>query len=67
MKLKVGLEKNILKEEFIKKVKGAQEAHEAIRPSYLNESKVEGDSSLQKLYSLIWNRTISSQMKDAND
>ena len=50
---------------YTKKVKGAQEAHEAIRPSYLNESKVEGDSSLQKLYSLIWNRTISSQMKDA--
>jgi len=50
---------------YTKKIKGAQEAHEAIRPSYLNESKVEGDSSLQKLYSLIWNRTISSQMKDA--
>ncbi len=50
---------------YTKKAKGAQEAHEAIRPSYLNESKVEGDSSLQKLYNLIWNRTLSSQMKDA--
>ena len=50
---------------YTKKVKGAQEAHEAIRPSYLTESKIEGDSSLQKLYSLIWKRTISSQMKDA--
>ena len=50
---------------YSNKSKGAQEAHEAIRPSYMNERKVEGDSSLQKLYDLIWKRTISSQMSDA--
>jgi len=50
---------------YSNKSKGAQEAHEAIRPSYMNQRKVEGDSSLQKLYDLIWKRTISSQMSDA--
>ena len=50
---------------YSNKSKGAQEAHEAIRPSYMNQIKVEGDSSLQKLYDLIWKRTISSQMSDA--
>ena len=45
---------------YSNKSKGAQEAHEAIRPSYMNQRKVEGDSSLQKLYDLIWKRTISS-------
>jgi DNA topoisomerase-1 len=50
---------------YSKKVKGAQEAHEAIRPSYMNKRLVEGDSSSQKLYDLIWKRTISSQMADA--
>ena len=47
------------------KSKGAQEAHEAIRPSYMNHKTVDGDSSLQRLYDLIWKRTISSQMSDA--
>ncbi len=50
---------------YAKKLKGAQEAHEAIRPSYMNNKKVEGDVSQQRLYDLIWKRTISSQMADA--
>lgn len=50
---------------YVKKAKGAQEAHEAIRPSYMNKRTVEGDSSHQRLYDLIWKRTISSQMADA--
>ena len=47
------------------KSKGAQEAHEAIRPTYLNKQKVEGSSDEQRLYDLIWKRTIASQMSDA--
>ena len=50
---------------YTKKSKGAQEAHEAIRPSYMNNKTVDGDSSHQRLYDLIWKRTISSQMADA--
>ena len=50
---------------YTSKAKGAQEAHEAIRPSYMNNKTVEGDSSHQRLYDLIWKRTISSQMADA--
>ena len=50
---------------YSNKTKGAQEAHEAIRPSYLNQRKIDGDSAQQKLYDLIWKRTISSQMSDA--
>lgn len=51
--------------QFSTKAKGAQEAHEAIRPTYMNESKVSGSSQEQKLYDLIWKRTIASQMSDA--
>ncbi|MDB0026947.1 type I DNA topoisomerase [Flavobacteriales bacterium] len=47
------------------KSKGAQEAHEAIRPSYMEQKTVDGDSTHQRLYDLIWKRTISSQMADA--
>lgn len=47
------------------KSKGAQEAHEAIRPTDLTKSKVSGDSSQQRIYDLIWKRTIASQMADA--
>ena len=47
------------------KVKGAQEAHEAIRPTYLDQEEVDGTSQEQKLYSLIWKRTLASQMADA--
>jgi len=47
------------------KTKGAQEAHEAIRPTYLNNKIIEGDKSQKRLYELIWKRTIASQMADA--
>ncbi|MBQ0080502.1 MAG: type I DNA topoisomerase [Alistipes sp.] len=45
--------------------KGAQEAHEAIRPSYLSNETITGSASEQKLYSLIWKRTMASQMAAA--
>jgi len=47
------------------KTKGAQEAHEAIRPTYLSNQTVKGTAQEQKLYELIWKRTIASQMADA--
>lgn len=47
------------------KTKGAQEAHEAIRPTYLDQSSVEGSRQEQRLYELIWKRTIASQMSEA--
>ncbi|MFA8451200.1 MAG: type I DNA topoisomerase [Bacteroidales bacterium] len=47
------------------KAKGAQEAHEAIRPTYFNVSSVSGSAEEVKLYELIWKRTIASQMSDA--
>ena len=50
---------------YTNKAKGAQEAHEAIRPSYMNNKTVDGDSSHQRLYDLIWKRTIASQMTEA--
>ncbi len=50
---------------YTNKAKGAQEAHEAIRPSYIKNKTVEGDRSHQRLYDLIWKRTIASQMTDA--
>jgi len=49
---------------FKNKNESAQEAHEAIRPSYMNESKVD-DADTNRLYELIWKRTIASQMSDA--
>ena len=45
--------------------KGAQEAHEAIRPTYMDKSTIEGTAQERKLYELIWKRTIASQMADA--
>jgi DNA topoisomerase I len=45
--------------------KGAQEAHEAIRPTYMSQETVDGTSQEQRLYELIWKRTIASQMADA--
>jgi DNA topoisomerase-1 len=51
--------------QYATKSKGAQEAHEAIRPTYMDKPEVGGDSSQQKLYDLIWKRTIASQMSDA--
>ena len=50
---------------FATKSKGAQEAHEAIRPTNLANAKVDGDRNHQRLYELIWKRTIASQMADA--
>ena len=45
--------------------KGAQEAHEAIRPTYMNQTAIEGTAQERKLYDLIWKRTVASQMADA--
>lgn len=50
---------------FQTKAKGAQEAHEAIRPTYMNQIKIEGTLQERRLYDLIWKRTIASQMADA--
>ena len=47
------------------KAKGAQEAHEAIRPTYLGNPTIQGTPQEQKLYELIWKRTVASQMADA--
>jgi DNA topoisomerase-1 len=47
------------------KSKGAQEAHEAIRPTYISTQEISGERNEQRLYDLIWKRTISSQMADA--
>ena len=44
------------------KTKGAQEAHEAIRPSYIERQEIEGTPAEKKLYDLIWKRTVASQM-----
>lgn len=45
--------------------KGAQEAHEAIRPTYMDTQNIDGTSQEKRLYDLIWKRTIASQMADA--
>ena len=47
------------------KAKGAQEAHEAIRPTYIENTTIEGTAQEKKLYELIWKRTVASQMADA--
>ncbi|MCK4661975.1 MAG: type I DNA topoisomerase [Bacteroidales bacterium] len=47
------------------KSKSAQEAHEAIRPTYLNQKIVSGNNAEKKLYELIWKRAIASQMTEA--
>ena len=62
--LKIYGEEYYEKRIYNKKSKGAQEAHEAIRPTYMNNKTIEGDSSYKKLYDLIWKRTIASQMSD---
>jgi len=62
---------NELGEEYSKtrkystKSKGAQEAHEAIRPTYMDKKTVSGSDQEKKLYDLIWKRTLASQMADA--
>ena len=45
--------------------KGAQEAHEAIRPTYMSQTTIEGSAQERRLYELIWKRTLASQMADA--
>lgn len=47
------------------KSKGAQEAHEAIRPTYLDKKTIDSGNNEQRLYELIWKRTVASQMSDA--
>jgi DNA topoisomerase-1 len=51
--------------QFKTKSKGAQEAHEAIRPAYLDHPTTAGSQNEKKLYELIWKRTVASQMADA--
>ncbi len=51
--------------QFKTKSKGAQEAHEAIRPAYLDQPATAGSQNEKKLYELIWKRTVASQMSDA--
>lgn len=58
-------EKYVKTRQFATKTKGAQEAHEAIRPTYMEHDSINGNAQEQKLYDLIWKRTIASQMADA--
>ncbi len=58
-------EKYVKIRKFTTSTKGAQEAHEAIRPTYMNAHTIEGTAQEKKLYDLIWKRTIASQMADA--
>jgi len=51
--------------QYTTRTKGAQEAHEAIRPTYMDHRNIDGDNSQKRLYDLIWKRTIASQMNDA--
>ena len=51
--------------QFKGKSKGAQEAHEAIRPTNFEKHSISGDRDQQRLYELIWKRAIASQMSDA--
>ena len=50
---------------FQTKTKGAQEAHEAIRPTFMQNKNINGDKAEQRLYDLIWKRTLASQMSEA--
>ena len=71
----LGASKNVITEQMGKKYvktrqyqthsKGAQEAHEAIRPTYMEQAQIEGTTQERKLYDLIWKRTLASQMADA--
>ena len=58
-------EEYVKSRQFTQKAKGAQEAHEAIRPTYMHDQTIEGSAPEKKLYELIWKRTIASQMSDA--
>ena len=73
--LALGMAKKVITEnygaEYVKtrqyqtKTKGAQEAHEAIRPTYLDQPTIKGTADERRLYELIWKRTVASQMADA--
>ena len=58
-------EKYIKTRQYSTSSKGAQEAHEAIRPTYMENSTIDGSVPEKRLYELIWKRTIASQMADA--
>ncbi len=58
-------EKYLKTRKYQTKSKGAQEAHEAIRPTYLQNTTVSGTEAEKKLYNLIWKRTVASQMSPA--
>jgi DNA topoisomerase-1 len=51
--------------QYATKTKGAQEAHEAIRPTFVADSEINGTEQEKRLYQLIWKRTVASQMADA--
>jgi len=51
--------------QYTQKALGAQEAHEAIRPTYMDNQSIDGTAPEKRLYELIWKRTIASQMQDA--
>ena len=71
----IGMAKKVITNEFGEqysqsrqyktKTKGAQKAHEAIRPTYMDKSDVAGSAQEKRLYELIWKRTVASQMSDA--
>ena len=61
---KIG-EKYLKTRQYATNSKGAQEAHEAIRPTYMENSSIDGTQTEKRLYELIWKRTIASQMADA--
>jgi DNA topoisomerase I len=50
---------------YITRTKGAQEAHEAIRPTYIEKKNIDAPNAEKRLYDLIWKRTVASQMSDA--
>lgn len=59
-------EKYVKVRKYSNKIKGAQEAHEAIRPTYMNNQTISGNADVSRLYDLIWKRTIASQMSNAD-
>ena len=63
--IQMASEKYVKIRQFSTKTKGAQEAHEAIRPTYISSHTIEGTAQEKRLYDLIWKRTIASQMADA--
>ncbi len=63
--LKMHGEQYLKTRQYKTKSKGAQEAHEAIRPTYIDQEEIGGNTQEKRLYELIWKRTIASQMADA--